>query len=160
QTVAKPDDQKRLQQEGQEGEKQLNEARKLFQAGKYAEAAATCREGLKRKPDSVAFQTLLNQSEEKVRQAGLEVARRPEAERARAEAEKARQRQHELARQAEAARTRTEQEAKATGDAERRAREQKRHQAADGLFAQARQAMQQNRYPQAVQLYESALALE
>src|SRR5262249_62356059 len=91
QTVAKPDEQKKLQQEARQGEKQLTEARKMYQGGKYAEAAAVARDGLKARPDSVALQTVLNQSEEKVRQASLEEARKKEAERIRAEEAAARE---------------------------------------------------------------------
>src|SRR5262249_19688697 len=112
QTVAKPDEQAKIQQEGKANEKLLNDARKLYQSGKFTEAAQASREGLKKMPSSVAFQTLLQQSEQAAQKASLEEARKKEAEKAQAEAAAARKRQEELTRQAELARQRTEQENK------------------------------------------------
>jgi tetratricopeptide (TPR) repeat protein len=160
QTVAKPDEQAKIQQEGKENEKLLNDARRLYQAGKFNESAQKSREGLKRMPNSVAFQTLLQQSEQAAQKAAIEESAKKEAARAQAEAAAAKKRQDELARQAEGARLRTEQENKAKDAAARRAQEQQKLRAYGQLVAQARTATQQGRHAQAVALLESAAALQ
>src|SRR5439155_1678092 len=65
----------------------------------------------------------------------------------------------ELARQVEVARQQAAKETAARGEAARRAQEQQRQRAADQLLAQARQALAQGNPKQAVQLLESAAAL-
>src|SRR5262249_10851378 len=112
QTVAKPDEQAKIQQAGKENEKLLNEARKLYETSKYKDAADRSREGLKRMPNSAPFQQLLHQSEQAAQKAALEEARKQEIARQKAESAAALQKQQELAKQAEAARRKAEEEAK------------------------------------------------
>jgi tetratricopeptide (TPR) repeat protein len=160
QTVAKPDEQAKLAQTGKENEKLLNDARKLYETGKYKEAAATSREGLKRLPSSVAFQQLLQQSEQAAQKAALEEARVQEAAKWQAAMAAAQQKQQELAKQAEAARHKADEEAKSKNAAARRAQEQQKLRAYGGLITQARQASQQGNHAQAVSLLQSAVALQ
>jgi tetratricopeptide (TPR) repeat protein len=160
QTVAKPEDQAKLQQAGKENEKLLNNARKLYAAGKYKEAADASGEGLKRMPNSVAFQTLLTQSEQAAQKATLEEARKQELAKQQALAAAAKRKQEELAQKAEAARRKAEEEAKAKDVAARRAQEQQRLRAYGTLIAQARTASQQGHYDQAASLLQSAAALQ
>jgi tetratricopeptide (TPR) repeat protein len=159
QTRTDPAEQQRLRQEAAENEKVLNEARRLCQAGQPAQAVAVCQEGLKRHPDHVGLQALLNQAEAQVRQQEQDKQRRQAVELQQAGVAADRARQAELARQAEAARLRAAQQATALGEAARRAREQQRQRAADQLVALGQQARARGNYPQSVQLLESALAL-
>src|SRR5262249_1113311 len=87
------------QQTGKENEKLLIDARKQYESGKYAEAAATSREGLKRMPNSVAFQQLLQQSEQAAQKAALEETRKQELAKRQAEAAAAQKKQTELGRE-------------------------------------------------------------
>jgi colicin import membrane protein len=155
-----PAEQARLQQEAKESERELNEARRLLKEGQFAKAAAVCQESLKRRPNNVAMQALLQQAQQQAQQAALEEARRRELEQRKAQAEAAQRRQLELARQAEAARKRAEQEAAARGEAARKAQELQRQRAYDQLVAQARVALQQKNYQAAIHSYESAVALK
>jgi tetratricopeptide (TPR) repeat protein len=160
QTVAKPEEQKRLQQAGKDNEKVLNNARQLLKAGKFADSADQCRDGLKRTPDSISLRTLLQQAEREQQQAALEESRKQAAQERQTATLDAHKRQHELIKKTAAARQRTEQDAKTQGDVVRRAKDQLRLRAYGQLLARGRQAMQQARYPQAVSAFESAVALE
>jgi tetratricopeptide (TPR) repeat protein len=160
QTVAKPEQQAKLAQAGKENEKLLNDARKLYETGKYKEAADASREGLKRVPNSVAFQQLLQQSEQAAQKAALEESRKQEVARQRAAATAAQQKQQELAKQMEAARRKAEEDAKTKDAAARRAQEQQKLRAYGTLIAQAKQASQQGSHAQAVSLLQSAVALQ
>jgi tetratricopeptide (TPR) repeat protein len=160
QTVAKPEEQAKLQLAGKENEKLLIDARKQYESGKYAEAAATSREGLKRMPNSVAFNQLLQQSEQAAQKAALEETRKQEAAKRQAEAAAAQKKQLELAKQAEVARRKAEDEAKTKDAAARRAQEQEKLRAFGTLVAQAREATQKGNHAQAVSLLQSAAALQ
>jgi tetratricopeptide (TPR) repeat protein len=160
QTVAKPEDQAKIQQAGKENEKLLNDARKLYASGKYKEAADTSREGLKRMPDSVAFQTVLTQSEQAAQKAALEETRKQQLAKQQSEAAAAKKKQEELALKAEAARRKAEEEAKTKDAAAKRAQEQQKLRAYGTLIAQARTASQQGHYDQAASLLQSAAALQ
>src|SRR5262249_50310417 len=160
QTVAKPEEQAKIQQAGKENEKLLNDARKQYESGKYAEAVATSREGLKRMPNSVAFQQLLQQSELAAQKATLEETRKQETAKRQAETVAAAKRQQELAKQAEDAGRKAVEEAKSKDATARRAQEQQKLRAFGTLVAQARQSSQQGNYPQAVSLLQSAAALQ
>jgi tetratricopeptide (TPR) repeat protein len=160
QTVAKPEEQAKLQQAGKENEKLLSDARKQYESGKYTEAAATSREGLKRMPNSVAFQQLLQQSEQALQKAALEDQRKQELAKRQAETAAAQMKQQELAKQAELARKKAEDEAKTKDAAARRAQEQEKLRAFGTLVAQAREASQKGNYPQAVSLLQSAASLQ
>lgn len=160
QTGAPAGEQARLAQAGKDGEKALNEARQLQQAGKYAEAAEVARTALKASPNNVALQTLLNDSERLAKQAELEEARKQDAARRAAAAEAARQRELQLAKEAEAARTRAEADAKTRSDAARLAQEKQKQQAFEQLQARGRAAMQANRPDLAVPALQSAVALK
>jgi tetratricopeptide (TPR) repeat protein len=160
QTVAKPEEQAKLQQAGKENEKLLIEARKQYENGKFVEAAATSREGLTRMPNSVAFQQLLQQSEQAVQKAALEETRKQDAAKRQAEAAAAQKKQQELAQQAEVARRKAQDEAKTKDAAARRAQEQEKLRAFGTLVAQARDASQKGNYTQAVNLLQSAAALQ
>src|SRR5262249_8645075 len=150
QTVAKPDEQAKLQQAGKENEKLLNDARKMYEAGKYADAATASREGLKHMPNSAAFQQLLQQSESAAQKASLEEARKKETAKHQEEAAAAAKKQQELARQVETARKKAEEDAKTKNAAARRAQEQEKLRAYGTLIGQARQATQHGDYDQAV----------
>jgi tetratricopeptide (TPR) repeat protein len=160
QTVAKPDEQAKLQQAGKDNEKLLNDARKMYEAGKYADAANASREGLKRMPNSVAFQQLLQQSESAAQKEKLEEARKQDAAKRRVEAAAAAKRQQELAQQAETAQKQAEEEAKTKDAAARRAQEQQKLRAYGSLIQQARKATQEGKHTQAVSLLQSAAALQ
>jgi tetratricopeptide (TPR) repeat protein len=161
QTVAKPDEQAKLQQAGKDNEKLLNDARKMYEAGKYADAANASREGLKRMPNSVAFQQLLQQSESAGQKAKLEEARNREAAKQQAEAAAVAKKQQELAQQAEAARKKADEEGKnKDATARLRTQEQEKLRAYGTLIQQARQATQQGNHAQAVSLLQSAASLQ
>jgi tetratricopeptide (TPR) repeat protein len=160
QTVAKPGEQAKLQQAGKENEKLLNDARKMFEAGKYAGAATASREGLKRMPNSVAFQQLLQQSESAEQKAKLEEARKLDAAKRQAEAAAAMKKQQELTQQAEIARKKAEEEAKSKDAPARRTQEQQKLRAYGTLIQQARQATQQGNHAQALSLLQSAASLQ
>ena len=160
QTRSTPAEQDRLKREAAEKEKVLTEARRLLQAGQAAQAATACREGLKRFRDHAGLQALLQQAEGQLRQAELDQQRRREAEARQAQAAASQKRQQELAREAEAARVRAEQAAAARNEAERNAQEAQRQKAYNDLMAGAQRAFQQGNYPQAVNLFQSAVALK
>jgi tetratricopeptide (TPR) repeat protein len=151
---------RQLAQAGRESEQVVNDARKLLQAGKYAEASATARAGLQKYPNNVALQSLQAQADQQAEKARLEAARRQEAARQVTLAEAARKQQQELAKQGEAARLRAQQEAKASDEAAKRAREAQKQRAFDNLLGQARSAAKAGNSQQAVSLYDSALALK
>jgi tetratricopeptide (TPR) repeat protein len=156
QTSATPAQAKQLAQAGRDSEKSLNDARKLLQAGKYAEASAAAKAGLQKYPTNVALKSLGAQADQQVEKARLETARRQEA----AQAEASRKQQQELAKQAEAARLRTQQEAKNRDEAGKRAQAAQKQRAFDSLVAQAHAATKAGNAQQAVSLYDSALALK
>jgi tetratricopeptide (TPR) repeat protein len=160
QTVAKPDEQAKLQQAGKDNEKLLNDARKMYEAKKYADAANASREGLKRMPNSVAFQQLLQQSESAAQKEKLEEARNQDAAKRQAETAAAAKKQQELAQQTEAARKKAEDEAKTKDSAARRAQEQQKLRAYGSLIQQARKATQDGNHAQAVSLLQSAASLQ
>ncbi len=159
QATGTPAQAKQLAQAGRDSEKAVNDARRLLQAGQYAEAGAAARAGLQKYPNNVALQALQAQADQQAAKARLEEARRQEAARQAALAEAARQRQQELAKQAEAARLRAQQEAKNRDEAAQRAREAQKQRAFDNLIAQAHAATRAGNPQQAVSLYDSALAL-
>src|SRR5262249_39310928 len=160
QTQTNPAEQNRLQQEAKEKERILNEARRLQQQAQYAQAIAVSQEGLKRFPNHPGLQTVLQQAQQQVQQAQLEQQRKRELEARQAQAVALQEKQQQLAREAEAARLRAEKAAAARSEAERRAQEQQRQRAYDELFAGAQRAVQQGNYPQAVQMFQSAVALK
>ncbi|HMC64309.1 MAG TPA: tetratricopeptide repeat protein, partial [Gemmataceae bacterium] len=159
QTRSDPAEQARFQQEAKESEQLVNEARRLVKAGQNERAIAVARPGLKKHPNNVALRSLVQQAEQQQQAAAAEQARQQEATRRQAELIAAQRRQQEVARQAEVARQQAAKEAAARGEAARRAQEQQRQRAADQLLAQARQALAQGNPKQAVQLLESAAAL-
>jgi len=160
QTTGTPAQAKQLAQDGRDSEKVLAEARQLLQAGKFAEASAVARAGLQKYPTNVALKTVQAQAERQVEQARVEEARRQEAAQQAVQAEATRKQQQELARQAEAARLRAQEEAKRLDAAGKRAQEAQKQQAFDNLVAQARAATRAGNAPQAVSLYDSALAFK
>ena len=160
QTGAPAAEQAKLAQAGKDGEKAVDQARKLQQAGNYSEAAAVSRAALKEHPGSVALQALAADNESKARQAELEAARRRDAARQQAEATAARERAAELTRETEAARARAEQAARARSDAERRAQEEQKQRAYQQLWASGDRAAKEGRFAEAAQALQSAVALK
>ncbi|HEV3263519.1 MAG TPA: hypothetical protein VG013_42175 [Gemmataceae bacterium] len=160
QTRSDPQQQARLQREAQANETQLNEARKLLKAGDTTRAMAVSQEGLKRQPDNVGMQALLQQAQQQARLAALEDSRRAEDKRQQDLVVAAQQRQADLARAAEAARRRAEETAAVRGDADRRTQEAQRQKAAQQLLAQGQLALKQGNSSQAIQLLQSAVALK
>jgi hypothetical protein len=160
QATGTPAQAKQLAQDGKDSEKALNDARRLLQAGKYAEAGAAAAAGLQKYANNVALQTVQTQADRQVLQARLEEARRQEAARQAAQAEAARRQQIELTKQAEAASLRAKQEAQARDAAAKRAQEAQKQRAFDNLVAQARGATKAGSARQAVSFYDSALALK
>jgi tetratricopeptide (TPR) repeat protein len=160
QATGTPAQAKQLAQDGRDSEKAVSDARKLLQAGKYAEASAAAKAGLQKYPNNVALQSLQAQADQQLEKARLEAARREEAARQAAQAEAARKQQQELAKQAEAARLRAQQEAKNRDEATKRAQETQKQRAFDNLIAQAHAATQAGHPQQAVSFYDSALALK
>jgi tetratricopeptide (TPR) repeat protein len=160
QATGTPAQAKQLAQDGRDSEKAVNDARKLLQAGKFAEASAAAKAGLQKYPNNVALHTLQAQADQQLEKARLEEARHQEAARQAAQAEAARKQQQELAKQAEAARLRAQQEAKNRDEATKRAQEAQKQHAFDNLLAQAHAATKAGHPQQAVSLYDSALALK
>jgi colicin import membrane protein len=160
QTQANPAEAKRLQQESRDQEKILNDARKLFQAGQYQQTVNVCQQGLQRFPNHAGLQTLKQQAEQKIQQAGLEEKRKQELAAQQAQAVAMQKRQQQLALETEAARKRAEQVAAARSDAERQAQEAQRQKAYDDLHTGGLRALQQGNYPQAIQMLQSAVALK
>ncbi len=160
QATGTPAQAKQLAQDSRESEKAVNDARKLLQAGKYAEASAVAKSGLQKSPNNAALKSLETEADQKAEKARLEAARKQEAARQAAQAEAVRKKQQELAKQAEAARLRAQQEAKAQDDAAKRAREAQKERAFGDLLTQARAAAKAGNTAQAVSLYDSALALK
>ena len=158
--AAAPAEQQKLQQEAQDSERVVTQARQLLQKGKAAEAAAVARDGLKRHPGHPGIQAILQQAEQQDQQAKLEAKRQQELKQQQAQAAALQRRQQELAREAEAARQQAEKLAAARSEAERRAQEQQKQRAYDELFAKGQSAVQQGNYPQAIQLLQSAVALK
>jgi hypothetical protein len=159
QTKTEGAEQAQLKQQAQESERVLNEARRLLKEGQPAKAAEVCRDGLKQQPNHAGIQALLHQAEQQVQQQALAEARKRENERQQALAAEAQRHQQALARQAEAARIRAQRAAAAAGEAERRAQEQQRQKAAQQLAARGQLALQQGNSQQAIQLLQSAAAL-
>jgi tetratricopeptide (TPR) repeat protein len=159
QTVSDPAERARIQQQGKESERQINEARRLIKNGQCPQAIQVCRAALQQTPDNRAMQALLQQAEQQARQASLEEARKQEFERSQALAAAARKQQEELARQAETARQRAAQEAAARGAAAKQAQEQQRQQAYAQLLTQGQRALAQRDFQHAVQALQSAVAL-
>jgi tetratricopeptide (TPR) repeat protein len=158
QTIASPAEQARLQQQGRESERTLNEARQLLKTGQPARAAEACRAALQARPQSVAFQTLMQQAEQQTRLAALEAAHQQETQHQQALVAAAQRRQEELAHEAEAIRRRAAQNAQ--NSAAKQVLAQKRERAGEQLLGQSRRAQQQGDYRQAVQALESAVALK
>lgn len=158
--AAAPAEQQRLQQEAQDSERVVTQARQLLQKGQSAQAAAVARDGLKRHPGHAGIQAILQQAEQQERQAKLEAKRQEELKQQQAQAAALQRRQQELAREAEAARQRAEKLAAARSEAERRAQEQQKQRAYDELLGKGQTAVQQGNYPQAIQLLQSAVALK
>jgi tetratricopeptide (TPR) repeat protein len=160
QATGTPAQAKQLAQDGRDSEKAVNDARRLLQAGKHAEASAAAGAGLQKYPNNVALKALQAQADQQAAKTRLEEARRQEAAREAAQAEAARKQQQELAKQAEAARVRAQQEAKSRDETAKRAQEAQKQRAFDNLIAQARAVTKAGSPQQAVALYDSALALK
>ena len=160
QTRSDPAQQARLQREAQDNENQLAEARRLLKAGDAARAIGVSQEALKRQPNNVGIQDLLQQAQQQARLAALEESRRAEEKRRQALAAAAQQRQAELARATEAARLRAVQAAAVRSDADRRALDAQRQKAAQQLRAQGQRALAQGNSKQALQLLQGAVALK
>jgi hypothetical protein len=159
QTLTDPAQRARLQQQGKESEKCINQARQLLSNGQFAQAIQVCQATLAQRPDDKAVAALMQQAEQQARQAALEETRRRELERTEAIAAAARKQQEELTRQAQAARQRAAQEATAQGEAARQAQERQRRQAYDQLMAQGHRALEQHDFQHAVLALQSAVAL-
>jgi len=160
QTSGTPARAKQLAQDGRDCEKAVDDARKLLQAGKYAEAGAAAKAGLQKYPRSVALQSLQAQADQQAAKARLEEARRQEAARQAGQAEAARKQQQELAKQAEAARLRARQEANSRDETAKRTQEAQKQRAFDNLVAQARAATRAGNPRQAGTFYFTALSLK
>jgi tetratricopeptide (TPR) repeat protein len=160
QATGTPAQAKQLAQDGRECEQAVNDARRLLQAGKYAEASAAARAGLQKYPNNVALKSLQAQADQHAGKAALEAARQQQAARQAALADAARKQQQELAKQAEAARVRAQQEATSRDEAAKRAQEAQKQRAFDDLIGQARSAAKAGNAQQAGSLYDSALALK
>jgi tetratricopeptide (TPR) repeat protein len=158
--AAAPAEQQKLQQEAQDSERVVTQARQLLQKGQAAEAAAVARDGLNRHPGHPGIQAILQQAEQQEQQAKLEAKRQQELKQQQAQAAALQRRQQELAREAEAARQQAQKLAAARSEAERRTQEQQKQRAYDELFAKGQTAVQQGNYPQAIQLLQSAVALK
>jgi tetratricopeptide (TPR) repeat protein len=154
------DEQARLEQQGKEREKALNEARGLLKAGQYARSAEVSKAALKQYPDNVALQTVLHDAEDQARKAALEEARKQEAARRDAELKAAIDKQSQLAKQADLARLKAEQAAKAKDDAARGAEEARKQRAAEQLRSDGNKALQQGNYALAIQSLQSAASLK
>ncbi len=158
--AAAPAEQQRLQQEAQDSERVITQARRLLQQGQAAQAAAVARDGLKRHPGHPGIQAVLQQAEQKDQQAKLEAKRQQDLKERQAQAAALQRKQQELARAAEAARQQAAKQAAARSEAERRAQEQQKQRAYDGLLAGGQKAIQQGNYAQAIPLLQSAVALK
>jgi tetratricopeptide (TPR) repeat protein len=154
------DEQAKLEQQGKEREKALNEARRLLRDGKFARSAEVSRAALKQYPDNVALQTVLHDAEEQARKAALEEARKQEAARRDAELKAAIEKQRKLATEADLARLKAERAAKDKDDAARRAEDARKQRAAEQLRADGNKALQQGNYALAIQSLQSAAALK
>ena len=154
-----PDQQAKAAQQGRDGEKAVNDIRKLQQAGQFARAAALAREALKANPSSVALVQLQTENDRLAEQAQLAEARKQEEKRHAAELQATREREQKLAKQAEQARLLAEAEAKAQSEATRRNQEAIKKKAYDQFVMRGRDAMKRNDYPSAVQAFQSATAL-
>jgi hypothetical protein len=160
QTQASPTEASRLQQESKEQEKMLNDARKLFQAGQYQPTVSVCQEGLKRFPNHAGLQSLKQQAEQKIQQAGQEEKRKQELAAQQAQAAALQKRQQQVAMEAEAARKHAEQVAAARSEADRKAQEAQRQKAYDDLHTGGLNALRQGNYTQAIQMLQSAITLK
>jgi tetratricopeptide (TPR) repeat protein len=158
--AAAPAEQQRLQQDAQDSERVITQARRLLQQGQAAQAAVVARDGLKRHPGHPGIQAILQQAEQQDQQAKLEAKRQQELKAQRAQAAALQRQQQELARAAEAARQQAQKAAAARSEAERRAQEQQKQRAYDELLAGGQKAMQQGNYAQAIPMLQSAVALK
>jgi tetratricopeptide (TPR) repeat protein len=160
QTLGTKEQATEIAKQGADSEKVIADARKLLQAGRYAEANQAASAGLVKYPTSTALKSIQAEAEKQAQKDRLEEARRQEQERQAATAAAAKKRQDELASQADEARKKAEAEAKARDQAAVRARDAERLRAHDDLIARARTAAKAGNSGQAVTLYESAIALK
>jgi len=154
-----PAERERLQREAQENERQLNQVRQLLAQGQAAQVIQVSQAALRKNPNDVAMQALLVRAEQQAQAAALAVARQQAEQQRQAQAAALRRQQQELARAAEAAKQRAIQESTARTDAARRAQEQQRLAAHDHLMTQGKAALQQQNAQQALQYFQSAVAI-
>src|SRR5207244_7343564 len=105
------------------------------------------------------MQRLLAQAEQQARDAALAEARRQAKLQSQAQAAALIRQQQQLTRAAEAAKRKAIRETAARSEAAKRAQEQQRQAAHDRLMAQGRSALAQQNVPQAIQYFQSAVAI-
>jgi tetratricopeptide (TPR) repeat protein len=159
QTVTDPAERARIQAQGKQSERQINEARQLIKNGQFTQAIQICRAALEQAPDDRAMQALLQNAEQQANRASLEESRKRDSEHIQSVVDAARKQQAELAAQAQAARQSAAQEAAARGVAAKQVQERQRQQAYATLLTQGQRALAQRDYPHAIQALQSAVAL-
>src|SRR5207302_4724215 len=112
----------------------------------------------KNNPDDVGMQALMAKAEKQAKAAAL--ARQQAEQKHQAQAAAVQRQQQELTRAAEAAKQKAAQEAAARTEAAKRAQEQQRQTAHDRLMAQGSAALKQQKVPQAIQSFQSAVAIQ
>jgi tetratricopeptide (TPR) repeat protein len=154
-----PAERERLQREAQENERQLNQVRQFLAQGQTAQAIQVSQASLRKNPNDVGMQALLARAEQQAQAAALAVARQQAEQQRQAQAAVLLRQQQQLARAAEAAKQRAIQESTARTEAARRAQEQQRQAAHERLMAQGKAALQQQNAQQALQYFQSAVAI-
>ncbi|HEV3448500.1 MAG TPA: tetratricopeptide repeat protein, partial [Gemmataceae bacterium] len=154
-----PAERDRLQREAQENERQLDQVRQFLAQGQAAQAIQVSQAALRKNPNDVGMQALLVRAEQQAQAAALAVARQQAEQQRQAQVAALRQQQQQLARAAEAAKQRAIQESTARTEAARRAQEQQRLAAHERLMAQGKAALQQQNAQQALQYFQSAVAI-
>ena len=144
---------------GAASEKALNESRALLKAGKPAEAKTVAERGLTQDPDSAALRTMVADADVRLKQTQIEEQRKvAEAARLKAETD-VKARNAQLAHAAEAARLKAEAAAKLRTDADRKAEEVRKTEAARQLEEAGNRAFAGGSFSLAVGDYQSAAAL-
>jgi tetratricopeptide (TPR) repeat protein len=150
-----PAERMRREAEASQAQSLLAQAEVAAKASNFTLAIELTKQAGQKTP-GVRVEVLLNQFDRSARAAAAEAQRRGEWERQQAVAAEAARRQQELAAAAEAARVAAAQQVASAAAAEK---QQRRDAACQQLIAQARAARDAQNFTLAVQLYESALAI-
>ena len=140
-------------------EREVQAAQIQFNNGKFSIAVGIFKDVLKTRPDSVQIRFQLLEAERRQRQFEMEEARRQAFEREQARHRAEQQRQLALAAEAERQRLEAERHAAAHAEAERRALANRQQQAQVQLVFQARNAAKNRNFTIAINLFESAHAM-